>query len=67
MDKHEKAKLRSFLFIENFIVIGVALGFSTQFGVVIYLLTGMGLIGWIMFSTPVFFNHWKIAFIDKVK
>lgn len=58
MKKSDKAEFKAIMFLLNLLLIGVVLGISTQLGFEIYLLTAFGIIGWIMFSTPIFFKNW---------
>lgn len=67
LSKNDKIFLKVIFFLLNLMMIGMVIGISTRFGSVIYTLTMIGTIGWVMFSTPTIFNGWGKAICEYQK
>jgi len=67
LSKNDKIFLKVIFFLLNLMMIGMVIGISTRYDFVIYLLTIMGVIGWVMFSTPTIFYGWGNAICEYQK
>lgn len=67
LTKKNKLFIKITLFLLNILCIGFVIGFATRFDETLFILSIIGVLGWLLLVMPLFFNHWGNWFIDLKK